>query len=247
MRHVAIFLNNFLKKDKKIHINEKFINEFPGLNRRLSDGAAPHPPRQPSAAPDAAFHGEPMNTLHLLLPALAAAAVFGHAGEPARTQPAGKARALIARGEYLVTTFGCADCHTPWKMGPKGPEPDAGLHLSGHPATLKLPPAPPLPSPWMATAAATMTAWSGPWGVSYTANLTPDAETGLGKWTPQMFIEAMRTGRHQGKGRPILPPMPWTAYRNATDRDLKAIFAYLRSIKPIVNKVPEPSEPAPQN
>lgn len=187
-----------------------------------------------------------MTPLRLLLPALAALAATAQAGEPAKAAKPGKGNAaLIKRGEYFVTTMGCVDCHTPWKMGPKGPEPDVTRHLSGHPADMKMPPAPALQMPWMAAASATMTAWSGPWGVSFTANLTPDPETGLGKWTEQMFIDAIRTGRHQGKGRPILPPMPQPALSHATDADLKAIFAYLRSIKPIVNKVPDPVEPAP--
>ncbi len=179
-------------------------------------------------------------TLLLGLGALAAASA-ATAGAPSKAKPS----PLVKRGEYLVNMMGCSDCHTPWKMGPKGPEPDMSLLLSGHPAQMKMPPAPQLAMPWMASAAATMTAWSGPWGVSYTANLTPDPETGLGKWTEQMFVDAIRTGRHQGKGRPILPPMPWEAFKNASDADLKAIFAYLHSIKPIVNKVPEPLEPAP--
>ena len=78
------------------------------------------------------------------------------------------------------------------------------------------------------TSAATNTAWSGPWGVSFTANLTPDPETGLGKWTQRNFIETIRTGRHMGRGREILPPMPIPVYRNFTDEDLEAIYAYLQ-------------------
>ena len=85
-----------------------------------------------------------------------------------------------------------------------------------------------------------MTAWSGPWGVSFTANLTPDKETGLGKWTENTFIQTIRTGRHMGRGRPILPPMPYPMYKNFTDEDLKAIFSYLQSIPAIENRVPEP-------
>ena len=67
-------------------------------------------------------------------------------------------------------------------------------------------------------AAATNTAWSGPWGVSFTANLTPDPETGLGRWTLRNFMDTIRSGRHMGRGRPILPPMPWTAYAPALPR-----------------------------
>ena len=86
---------------------------------------------------------------------------------------------------------------------------------------------------------ATNTAFSGPWGVSYAFNLTPEQNTGLGIWTEEMFIQTIRTGRHMGVSRPINPPMPWPAYRNATDDDLKAVYAYLRTIKPIKNRVPE--------
>ena len=129
-------------------------------------------------------------------------------------------------------------------MGPKGPEPDMTRLLSGHDSSLKMPPAPALSSPpWGWTGSMTMTAFSGPWGVSYSANLTPDDETGLGKWTEKTFIDALRTGKHLGKGRPILPPMPWQGIGTATDSDLKAIYAYLRSIKPLKNAVPDPIEP----
>ena len=116
--------------------------------------------------------------------------------------------ARVERGRYLVSSMGCNDCHTPWKLGARGPEPDMSRALSGHPADLVMPPPPKLPEgPWTWIAAATNTAFAGPWGVSFTANLTPDPETGLGKWTDEMFIAALRTGRHEGKGRPILPPI----------------------------------------
>jgi mono/diheme cytochrome c family protein len=151
-----------------------------------------------------------------------------------------KASALVARGEYLVTIGGCNDCHTPWKMGPNGPEQDLTRMLSGHPETLGIQAAATPSAPWGIAVADTFTAWSGPWGVSFTANLTPDPETGLGKWTEQNFIEAMRTGRHQGRGRQILPPMPWFNYGKMTDADLKATFAYLRSIPAVKNRVPQP-------
>ena len=94
--------------------------------------------------------------------------------------------------------------------------------------------------------AATNTAYSGPWGVSYAANLTPDQNTGLGIWTEEMFVSAIRTGRHMGVSRPIMPPMPWTVYRNLTDEDLKSVYAFLRTIPAIHNRVPEyepPCEP----
>lgn len=151
----------------------------------------------------------------------------------------------IARGEYLVQIMACNDCHTPWKVGPRGPEPDRTRLLSGHPQDLTLPPAPALGAgPWVWAGAGTNTAFAGPWGVSFTANLTPDPETGLGRWTAETFIQALRTGRHEGQGRPILPPMPYPMYRSATDEDLRAIFAYLQSIPPIENRVPQPLDPA---
>ena len=167
---------------------------------------------------------------------------------PARAQTPSKTTdstaEKIARGKYIVTTSGCNDCHTPWVMGPKGPEPDMSRMLSGHPESVVLPPAPSAQGPWIMTASATNTAWAGPWGVSYTANLTPDAETGLGKWTQRNFNETIRTGRHMGRGRPILPPMPIMMYKNFTDADMEAIFTYLQSIPAVKNRVPEPLPPA---
>ena len=131
-------------------------------------------------------------------------------------------------------------------MGANGPEPDMTRALSGHHAQMVMPPAPKLPpGPWIATVAATMTAWSGPWGTSFTANLTPDKETGLGNWTERNFIDTIRSGRKLGRGRPLLPPMPWPVYRNMTDEDLKSVFAYLQTVPAIKNKVPDPIVPAP--
>jgi len=152
---------------------------------------------------------------------------------------------IVARGKYLVSTSGCHDCHTPFKLGANGPEPDMSRALSGHPEGLVMPPPPPLPAgPWLVTSAATNTAWAGPWGVSFTANLTPDAETGMGKWTAKNFRDTIRTGRHMGRGRAVLPPMPVPAYNNFTDGDLDAIYHYLQSIPAIKNRVPEPWAPA---
>ena len=154
------------------------------------------------------------------------------------------AKADVARGKYLVTVMLCNDCHTPFKPGPQGPEPDMTRMLSGHPADLVMPPVPPLPAgAWQWIGASTNTAFAGPWGVSFTANLTPDADTGLGGWTPEMFIQALRTGKHQGKGRPILPPMPYPWINKLTDADLRAVFSYLQSIPAITNKVPAPLDP----
>ena len=162
---------------------------------------------------------------------------------PVHAQSSAEGADKLARGKYLVTTSGCNDCHTPWKMGPKGPEPDMSRMLSGRPEDMVLPPSPQPQGPWIVSAAATNTAWSGPWGVSFTANLTPDAETGLGKWTQRNFSETIRTGRHMGRGRQILPPMPIPMYKSFTDADLDAIFSYLQSIPAVKNRVPEPLPP----
>ena len=148
------------------------------------------------------------------------------------------------RGEYLVRVTGCNDCHTPLAMGPQGPAPDMTRMLSGHPEAMQMPPAPPPAGPWLVAFAATNTAMAGPWGVSYAANLTSDKETGMGGWTEQQFIQAMKTGKHMGQGRPILPPMPWQNLAAMTDEDLKSVFVFLQSTPPVKNKVPEPTPPA---
>ncbi|HYG24996.1 MAG TPA: c-type cytochrome [Verrucomicrobiae bacterium] len=148
----------------------------------------------------------------------------------------------IARGQYLVVYGGCNDCHTPLQMTAQGPVPDMKRMLSGHPETLQLPPPELKEGPWFAKTAG-MTAWAGPWGISYAPNLTPDVETGMGIWTEAMFISAMRTGRHMGSGREILPPMPWRNVGQLSDEDLKAVYAYLKSIPAIRNSVPRPSPP----
>ena len=159
------------------------------------------------------------------------------------TAPATDA-AKIERGAYLVRSMGCNDCHTPWKMGPRGPEPDMTRALTGHPAGVVMPAPPRLPAgPWTWLGAETNTAFAGPWGVSFAANLTPDPETGLGRWTEETFIATLRTGRREGKGRQLLPPMPWPMIRNLTDEDLGSVFAYLQSLAPVRNRVPAPQDP----
>ena len=158
----------------------------------------------------------------------------------------GNNQQLIKRGEYLVNYGGCNDCHTPKRSTPEGPIPDKDKLLSGHPSTALLPEVPPGiigPGKWGALTNNDLTAWVGPWGVSFAANLTPDDRTGMGGWTDELFIKAMRTGKHLGAGRAILPPMPWFSLAALTDEDLNAMFAYLKSIKPIENQVPQPIPP----
>ena len=167
-----------------------------------------------------------------------------------QTQAAGQAQVAAAnpveRGKYIVDTIGCDDCHSPKNFTPEGiPIPDMTKRLSGHPGG-QMPPFDKnvlKPGNWYAMAP-DLTAYAGPWGVSYAANLTPDDQTGIGLWTEEVFVAAIRTGKHMGAGRPILPPMPWYYYKNLTDDDLKAVFAYLKSIPAISNPVPAPVGPA---
>jgi hypothetical protein len=96
----------------------------------------------------------------------------------------------------------------------------------------------------MALMGPTLTSFAMPIGTVYSQNLTPDMDTGIGSWTEEMFLDIFRKGRHLGgDGRGVLPPMPWFWIRNLSDDDLRAIYAYLNSIPPIKNAVPEPKVP----
>jgi hypothetical protein len=152
---------------------------------------------------------------------------------------------MIKHGDYIVTTGSCNDCHSPKVMTKMGPMPDSTRLLSGHPANDPLPPInlnSLKPGNWMSMAS-DITAFVGPWGISYTANLTPDSATGIGAWSEATFINTIRSGKHLGNGRDILPPMPWPFVAKLTDDDLKAVYAYLMSLPPISNKVPAPVSP----
>src|SRR5262245_40326847 len=118
----------------------------------------------------------------------------------------------IARGKYLTIVGGCNDCHTP---GTFYGQMDTTRLLSG-----------------------TELGWQGPWGVSYPRNLTPDMETGLGSWSEDDIVQALRTGKKKD-GSPILPPMPWPFYSQMTDEDLHALAAYLKSIPAVKHKAPD--------
>ena len=151
----------------------------------------------------------------------------------------------IKQGEHLVFIAGCHDCHTPKKMGAHGPEFDMDLALSGHPAQM---PAPEvnrkeIESKGLAVTQ-TLTSWVGPWGISYAANLTSDP-TGIGNWEEIHFMTAIREGKFKGlsNNRDLLPPMPWEMIGKMTDEELKAVFAYLKSTKPIRNIVPAAEPP----
>lgn len=186
-----------------------------------------------------------MNKTRTIQISLALLAIAGAAVALSAPKSRDAQAARIERGRYIVASSACNDCHTPKKFGANGPELDLARLLSGHPQDELLPPAPKLPEgPWMVTTTGGLTAWSGPWGTSFPANLTPDDETGLGRWTEQDFIATIRTGRHMGRGRAILPPMPVEVVANLTDEDLGAVFAYLHSIPAVSNRVPQPLPPA---
>jgi cytochrome c553 len=162
--------------------------------------------------------------------------------EQQQTLPELKGEELIARGKYLTTIGACNDCHSPKMMTPHGPEPDTSRLLSGHPQSEAIP-AITGKSDWILFSPG-ITAFAGPWGVSYAANLTPD-DTGIGNWTFEQFQTAIRQGKYKGlkESRPLMPPMPWQMYRNFSDEDLKAVYAYLKSIKPVNNLVPAYTPP----
>lgn len=154
-------------------------------------------------------------------------------------------KSQVAWGGHLVQVVGCDDCHTPKKMTPMGPVSDTSLFLSGHPAQMPVPDVDrkDLESKGIA-ATNDLTAWVGPWGISYAANLTPD-NTGMGSWSFEQFDRAFRQGKFMGSehGRQLLPPMPWQGFSHMTDAETKAIFVYLKTIKPVHNLVPAAQPP----
>lgn len=150
----------------------------------------------------------------------------------------------IERGKYLVETIGCNDCHSPKIMSERGPIPDPDRLLSGHDSNEVLQPYDTQTAGAYVLFNMNSTAVVGPWGTSFSANLTPDA-TGLGTWSEEQFLRAMKQGKYKGLegSRQLLPPMPWPAYAKMPDEDIKAIFTFLKSIKPIKNLVPQAIPP----
>jgi cytochrome c553 len=172
-----------------------------------------------SAAPAPSTSAEPAPS--------ASAEPAASASGAAATAPAD----VIARGKYLMTSGACNDCHSP-KLDPQQ-HPDPTRPFSGRPQTTMAP----SQNPKEIHASLDLTAWSGPWGVSYGANLTPDPETGLKKrYTEASFIKTLRTGM-KPEGEALQPPMPWELYKVLSDDDLKAIWAYLQTIPAIHNNV----------
>jgi hypothetical protein len=154
-----------------------------------------------------------------------------------KEQPPLTGEALIKRGEYLINAGACGDCHSPKIMTETGPIPDPDRLLSGHPKDEILPPIVNT-SDWILFSTG-VTSFVGPWGQSFAANLTPHA-TGIGNWTFEHFKTAIRKGKYKGLegSRNLVPPMPWQFYSHISDDDLYALFAYLKSIKPVDNQVP---------
>jgi hypothetical protein len=154
--------------------------------------------------------------------------------------------AVIDQGKYLVEQFGCHTCHSPKIETDKGFLPDPDRLLSGHPEGEKLPDVPKSlvsEGKWAGVYSRSLTAWAGPWGVSYAANITPDKETGIGNWTKENFVSTIKLGIHiKALVREISPPMPWEQFSMLGEEDLEAIYFYLRSLKPVSNKVPEHKE-----
>jgi len=153
----------------------------------------------------------------------------------------------VAWGEHLVAAMGCDDCHSTKIMTDRGPVPDPASRLSGHIAGQ---PAAQvdrhvIEANGYGACNSSMTAWTGPWGISYAANLTSDP-TGIGNWTEENFSRALREGKFKGleSGRMLLPPMPWQNYTHLTDDEVSAIFAYLKTVPPVKNVVPNPEPPA---
>ncbi|MBL7699007.1 MAG: c-type cytochrome [Chitinophagaceae bacterium] len=148
-------------------------------------------------------------------------------------------------GEHLVSYSGCTDCHTPKKMTDHGPVDDSSMFLAGHPAKMPLPDVDrkEIEKKGLGVTRG-LTEWIGPWGVSFAANLTPDS-TGIGRWTEDQFLFAIKNGKYKGlpDSRPLLPPMPWQGIKQMTDEELKAVFAYLKTVRPVNNVVPAAMPP----
>lgn len=125
--------------------------------------------------------------------------------------------ASVERGRYLATLGGCSHCHTPGHFLGK---PDMARALGGSDVGFGIPNL----------------------GVFVGSNLTPDKETGLGGWTDAELATVLRTGVRPD-GRILAPSMPWRDYAALSEADMSALVAYLRSLKPVANKVPGPFGP----
>lgn len=153
---------------------------------------------------------------------------------------------LIAMGAQLVKKMGCHDCHSPKMMTKNGLIPDPERILSGFPQEEVLAEVNPelmKDGNWILMNQG-ITAFVGPWGTSYSANLTSDA-TGIGNWTEEAFKIAITEGWYKGirDGRKLLPPMPWQNLTDLADEEIHAMYTYLQSTTPVNNVVPPPVPP----
>ena len=154
------------------------------------------------------------------------------AGDSQAQQRAGGAPMTpVERGKYLVNITGCHDCHSPKSQGMT---PDPARLLSGRPSTTPMP----SKADGEIHTSLDLTAWWGPWGQTVASNLTPDTATGLPArgYNEKTFVQTMRSGK-KPNGTAVLPPMPIEVYQNLTDDDLRSIWAYLATLKPIRNAV----------
>jgi hypothetical protein len=142
---------------------------------------------------------------------------------PTPVEVAPENREAVTRGEYLVELLGCGACHTD---GALIGEPDMERPLAG--SAIGIAYTSPLESRYP--------------GVVYAPNITPDNETGIGRWSDQQIANAVRAGVGRHGERRILV-MPWQGYAQISNDDAFAIVGYLRNIKPIRNRVPEDVPP----
>ncbi len=163
------------------------------------------------------------------------------------SQDADKSSSDIERAKLLVSEYGCISCHTPKIETSVGFIPDPNRLLSGHSQSDE--DLPNIPEGligdklWAGIYSKSLTAWAGPWGIRFAANLTPHKETGIGNWSKQNFISTIRLGIHTTSlARELVPAMPWRDISKLGDDDLGAIYSYLMSLRPVNNKVPEPVE-----
>lgn len=138
---------------------------------------------------------------------------------------------VIAQGKYLATVSGCIGCHTPLQAQFTDPN---NISTADR-VTLSLSARDALDTSRLLAGGQTFNL--GPAGVLFTANLTPDPDTGIGKWTDKELKDSIRTGMSKG-GRMQHPIMPYRTYNNLAEADLDAIVAYLRSVPPVKNSVP---------
>jgi cytochrome c553 len=175
-----------------------------------------------------------------LAASIAAVVVFATASGQAQQKPAGAPATGVSveRGKYLVSITGCHDCHSPKSQGMT---PDPARLLSGRPSTTKIP----TKADGEVHASLDLTAWWGPWGQTIASNLTPDPATGMPAkgYNEKTFVATMRSGK-KPNGTAVQPPMPIDVYQNLTDDDLRSIWAYLVTLKPIRNAVLAGTEPA---